>query len=44
MTTPASPMERLLLASFRKLPAKEQVRMLRQAKAAARNPRPPRPS
>ena len=40
MIAPATPAERLLLATFRKLPARDQIRMLRQAKAVARNLRP----
>lgn len=39
MIAPATPTERLLLAAFRK-PPRDQIQMLRQAKVAARNPRP----
>ena len=40
MIAPATPAEHLLLTAFRKLPVRDQIRMLRQAKAAARNLRP----
>ena len=33
------PVERLLLATFRKLPTREQIRLLRQAKSAAIKPK-----
>lgn len=36
----ATPAARLLLATFRKLPVRDQIRMLRQAKATARKLRP----
>lgn len=39
MIAPATPTERLLLAAFRKLPVRDQIRILRQAKAAAMNAR-----
>lgn len=39
MIAPATPTERLLLAAFRK-PPRDQIQMLREAKVAARNPRP----
>lgn len=41
MIAPATPTERLLLTAFRKLPVRDQIRILRQAKAAAMNARQP---
>ena len=40
MIAPATPTERLLLAAFRKLPVRDRIRILRQAKVTARNSRP----
>ena len=40
MSTPTTNQERYLVAAFRKLPAREQMKLLRQAKQAMATKRP----